>query len=141
MSLPRPAIIICEFLGMPPNIGSESTRRGGHNYTNGLTANLQITDGPLQPGSYRFTASSAGATRLLDRAGNPLANSLPNGDSADYFLLGNLGVGTVIELSTLTPTENSLSPRVSVILDPSLVQILWSRSRSAATLLWQTATI
>jgi hypothetical protein len=77
----------------------------------------------VEPNNANFNASeltldSAGAQRSAKAAG-----SLPNGDSADYFLLGNLGVGTVIELSTLTPTANSLSPRVSVVLDPSTVMM------------------
>jgi hypothetical protein len=42
-------------------------------YSSGLSTNLRLIDGPLQPGKYRFTASNAGAIRLLDRAGNPLA--------------------------------------------------------------------
>lgn len=40
-------------------------------YTNGLTAGYTIADGPLQPGSYRFTAT----TTLTDRAGNPMASA------------------------------------------------------------------
>src|SRR5262249_16205090 len=36
----------------------------------GLTANLRVIDGPLQPGTYRFTAK----TGLTDRANNPLTS-------------------------------------------------------------------
>src|SRR5262249_21317160 len=38
-------------------------------YTSGLTVSYRVTDGPLQPGNYRFTASA----NLTDRAGNPLS--------------------------------------------------------------------
>ncbi len=38
-------------------------------YTSGLSAAYRITNGPLQPGSYRFRA----ATALLDRVGNGMA--------------------------------------------------------------------
>jgi hypothetical protein len=37
-------------------------------YTSGLTASFRVADGPLQPGSYRLTASSG----ITDRAGNAL---------------------------------------------------------------------
>ncbi len=40
-------------------------------YANGLTAGYTIADGPLQPGSYRFTAT----TTLTDRAGNHMASA------------------------------------------------------------------
>src|SRR5262249_23757948 len=39
-------------------------------YTSGSTASLSISDGPLQPGSYRFTAR----TTLTDRVGNAVVN-------------------------------------------------------------------
>ncbi|MCP4250595.1 MAG: Ig-like domain-containing protein, partial [bacterium] len=39
-------------------------------YTAGVSAEYLISDGPLQPGSYRLTVS----TGLTDRAGNPLAS-------------------------------------------------------------------
>lgn len=38
-------------------------------YSGGLSASYRVTSAPLQPGSYRFKASTA----LVDRAGNPLA--------------------------------------------------------------------
>src|SRR5262249_48368295 len=37
-------------------------------YTSALTASYRVSDGPLQPGRYRFTATAA----LTDRVGNPL---------------------------------------------------------------------
>src|SRR5262249_60166585 len=39
-------------------------------YSSGLVASLRVTDGPLQPGLYRFTANN----NLKDRAGNALAS-------------------------------------------------------------------
>src|SRR5438093_7149662 len=38
-------------------------------YASGLSASYRVTDGPLQPGAYRFTAG----TGLTDRGGNALA--------------------------------------------------------------------
>ncbi|MBC8003592.1 MAG: pre-peptidase C-terminal domain-containing protein, partial [Opitutaceae bacterium] len=40
-----------------------------YGYTGGLIASLRIVDGPLQPGNYRFTVTTA----VQDRAGNNLA--------------------------------------------------------------------
>ena len=40
-------------------------------YDRGLTASYLVTDGPLQPGLYRFTVGTA----LTDKAGNPLATA------------------------------------------------------------------
>lgn len=40
-------------------------------YTSGLSASYHVTDGPLQPGQYRFTVK----TSLQDRSGNPLSAS------------------------------------------------------------------
>lgn len=56
-------------------------------YTDGLIAGYSITDGPLQAGSYRFTAS----TVLSDRAGNPMATAFVRN-----FTIGNLP-GTILE--------------------------------------------
>jgi hypothetical protein len=41
-------------------------------YVNGFTASFKITDGPLQPGNYRFTATTA----IQNRFGTPLASAL-----------------------------------------------------------------
>jgi hypothetical protein len=41
-------------------------------YSSGATASYRITDGPLHPDLYRFTAKTSPPDRLTDRAGNPL---------------------------------------------------------------------
>ena len=46
-------------------------------YVNGFTASFKITDGPLQPGNYRFTATTA----IQNRFGTPLASSFVQGFS------------------------------------------------------------
>src|SRR5262249_3490943 len=50
-----------------------------YGYTNGLTVSYRVVDGPLQPGTYRFTAEAG----LTDRAGNPLTVFQSNFTLAD----------------------------------------------------------
>jgi hypothetical protein len=57
------------IFGTPDDI--RGYRLAAPGYSNGLSATFVITNGPLQPGNYRFTVT----TNLTDRAGNGLAAS------------------------------------------------------------------
>src|SRR5262249_34217734 len=60
------------------------------------SVSLTVTDGPLQPGAYRFTARASG---LLDRFGNPLDGN-GNGDGGDDLVrlfTFVMPAGTVLE--------------------------------------------
>jgi hypothetical protein len=50
-------------------------------YASGLSASLRVSDGPLQPGRYRFTATDA----LTDRVGNKLSPSFTRTFSVNVF--------------------------------------------------------
>ena len=72
-----------------------------YGYTSGLTASYRITDGPLQPGSYRLTLG----TGLTDKSGNPLV-----GPYVRNFSMENLASFTVESRSDDTAaTATSLS--------------------------------
>src|SRR5207253_2482849 len=75
-------------------------------YTNGLTASLRITDGPLQPGTYRFTASTA----LTDRAGNALPAAFVRDfgvAGVPYFTLENRSNDTPATATSLSTAPTS----------------------------------
>lgn len=88
-------------------------------YASGLTANLSVLDGPLQPDGYRFTVS----TNVTDRSGTSvitytnefvmtgadgyLLESRQNGDADPYITLN--GAGTNLLDGTFSPTDSLLT--------------------------------
>src|SRR5262249_25615492 len=79
-------------------------------YVNGLSANYLVTDGPLQPGNYRFTVKATGAARITDRAGNPLAAAFVRTFTmvaVSPFLVENRSNATSAPATSLSPTPNA----------------------------------
>jgi methionine-rich copper-binding protein CopC len=76
------------------------------NYTSGLSLNFYVTDGPLQPGSYRLTVTSS----MRDRFGNTLAAPYVR-----FFTVGNLP-GYVFE--GRTNTTSALATTLALTEDP-----------------------
>src|SRR5262249_51207151 len=81
-------------------------------YTAGTTVQYRITDGPLQPGRYRLTVSTA----LTDRAGNPLASPFVRIFTAAAlpgFTLENRNNDTPATATPLTLTESPAGLRAA----------------------------
>lgn len=73
------------------------------NYTSGLTANLRVSDGPLQPGTYRLQVK----TGLLDLYGNPLASVYTRNFSiaeVPGFVFESRSNNTSTTATTMSPT-------------------------------------
>ncbi len=70
-------------------------------YTSGLTASYRISDGPLQPGFYRFTIKTA----LQDRTGNPLPQNYTRKfkvEGVDGFILETRNNNTLGQATSLS---------------------------------------
>jgi hypothetical protein len=70
-------------------------------YSSGLTASYRVSDGPLQPGNYRFTATAA----LTDKVGNPLDPEFTRTFSVEgipLYLLENRSNDTPATATTLS---------------------------------------
>ena len=89
------------------------------------SVSLTVTDGPLQPGSYRFTAFAAG---LLDRFGNPLDGNADGtgGDNLVRLFSVVIPAGTVLEnrsndsIPTATPLPLLEDPAGSGLFTSSI---------------------
>ena len=75
-------------------------------YTSGLTASYRISDGPLQPGFYRFTIKTA----LQDRTGNPLPQNYTRTfsiEGIDGYILETRNNNTIGRATSLSSNRSA----------------------------------
>src|SRR4029077_11558135 len=90
----------------------------GTGYASGLSATYRVSDGPLQPGIYRFTVK----TGVKDRAGNSLANPFVRNFTltpASPFIIENrsndsFGTATSLSPTPSTTSDGTFSPGSSI---------------------------
>ncbi|MBI5387108.1 MAG: VCBS repeat-containing protein [Verrucomicrobia bacterium] len=92
-------------------------RLSSDNYTGGLSLNYYVTDGPLQPGNYRFTVTSS----LRDRFGNPM-----NAPMVRYFTVGGVP-GYVFE--GRTNNSSATATALPLVEDPPGVKSAAGRGK------------